>query len=220
MDRYLDPKVTYYGPFTGFDSAHLTPNHVTFPSDLNAYQGASISPKPNGRCNHPSHGASSSPSPLENIPKDTSLGELPQDHVSPAGQLHRGVQEHDTRWASLLSLLSLSPYWLLESDESNRPYKCGWIHCTNTKGFKRSACLLRHIKSIHVSAGEFQCPHCRRKFNRKDKVKAHIQTVHASKRHSGVSTCGCSQHWRDQGLGVPLLILYDTVSFTIISRFS
>jgi hypothetical protein len=42
------------------------------------------------------------------------------------------------------------------------------------------AALLRHIKTKHISPGFFECPEgeCRKSFNRKDNLVAHIRNIH------------------------------------------
>ncbi|PLB47414.1 hypothetical protein P170DRAFT_240654 [Aspergillus steynii IBT 23096] len=58
--------------------------------------------------------------------------------------------------------------------------QCEWKGCTYEKGFKRDADLWRHIKSLHL-APSYRCgfPGCSRLFNRKDKIKEHVDKAHS-----------------------------------------
>ncbi|KAJ5201135.1 hypothetical protein N7449_005938 [Penicillium cf. viridicatum] len=60
------------------------------------------------------------------------------------------------------------------------PLKCKWKHCEYSGGFSQMGALLRHIKTKHISPGLYECPEgeCRRSFNRKDNLIAHIRNVH------------------------------------------
>ncbi|KAJ5699410.1 hypothetical protein N7536_002423 [Penicillium majusculum] len=60
------------------------------------------------------------------------------------------------------------------------PLKCKWKHCEYSGGFSQMGALLRHIKTKHISPGLYECPEgeCRKSFNRKDNLIAHIRNVH------------------------------------------
>ncbi|KAJ5822562.1 Zinc finger C2H2 [Penicillium robsamsonii] len=60
------------------------------------------------------------------------------------------------------------------------PLKCKWKHCEYSGGFSQMGALLRHIKTKHISPGLYECPEgeCRKSFNRKDNLTAHIRNVH------------------------------------------
>ncbi|KAJ5173653.1 Zinc finger C2H2 [Penicillium coprophilum] len=60
------------------------------------------------------------------------------------------------------------------------PLKCNWKHCEYSGGFSQMGALLRHIKTKHISPGLYECPEgdCRKSFNRKDNLTAHIRNVH------------------------------------------
>ncbi|KGO49076.1 Zinc finger, C2H2 [Penicillium expansum] len=60
------------------------------------------------------------------------------------------------------------------------PLKCKWKHCEYSGGFSQMGALLRHIKTKHISPGLYECPEgeCRKSFNRKDNLVAHIRNVH------------------------------------------
>ncbi|KAJ5437527.1 Zinc finger C2H2 [Penicillium cf. griseofulvum] len=62
------------------------------------------------------------------------------------------------------------------------PLKCKWKHCEYSGGFSQMGALLRHIKTKHISPGLYECPEgeCRKSFNRKDNLTAHIRNVHTS----------------------------------------
>ncbi|OJJ84760.1 uncharacterized protein ASPGLDRAFT_81989 [Aspergillus glaucus CBS 516.65] len=64
--------------------------------------------------------------------------------------------------------------------ESSPTLQCKWQGCTYSKPFSRTGDLVRHIKSAHLTRGQYHCPFkagCK-PFNRKDNLAAHIQTRH------------------------------------------
>ncbi|CAG8896907.1 unnamed protein product [Penicillium egyptiacum] len=60
------------------------------------------------------------------------------------------------------------------------PLKCKWKHCEYSGGFSQMGALLRHIKTKHISPGLYEChqKECKKSFNRKDNLIAHIRNVH------------------------------------------
>ncbi|KAJ5527353.1 hypothetical protein N7513_011512 [Penicillium frequentans] len=59
--------------------------------------------------------------------------------------------------------------------------QCGWKGCTYTGAFTTETSLWRHIKTKHVSPGQFKCPFpkCGKCFSRKDNYAAHVRLVHS-----------------------------------------
>ncbi|KAJ5780215.1 Zinc finger C2H2 [Penicillium paradoxum] len=69
---------------------------------------------------------------------------------------------------------------MIAKSRHGSPLKCQWKHCEYTGGFSQMAALLRHIKTKHISPGLFECHEgeCRKSFNRKDNLVAHIRSIH------------------------------------------
>ncbi|RAH53710.1 hypothetical protein BO85DRAFT_462742 [Aspergillus piperis CBS 112811] len=61
--------------------------------------------------------------------------------------------------------------------------RCHWPGCTREDPFGRKQELQRHHMSIHIYPGKYQCPHCLRRFNRKDNMSNH-NTVAFSPGHT------------------------------------
>ncbi|GAA89132.1 hypothetical protein AKAW_07246 [Aspergillus luchuensis IFO 4308] len=59
--------------------------------------------------------------------------------------------------------------------------RCHWPGCTREDPFGRKQELQRHQKSIHIYPGKYQCPHCQRRFNRKDNMSKHVGACDSKK---------------------------------------
>lgn len=71
-------------------------------------------------------------------------------------------------------------YMVANISHSSPTLQCEWQGCTYSKPFSRTGDLVRHIKSAHLTRGQYHCPFkagCK-PFNRKDNLAAHIQTRH------------------------------------------
>ncbi|KAJ5157854.1 uncharacterized protein N7482_008954 [Penicillium canariense] len=55
---------------------------------------------------------------------------------------------------------------------------CGWIGCRDRRGFTREDCLMRHIRSTHISPDLFKCTQCTKAFGRLDKLRDHLCLRH------------------------------------------
>ncbi|KAH8700485.1 hypothetical protein BGW36DRAFT_374239 [Talaromyces proteolyticus] len=70
----------------------------------------------------------------------------------------------------------------LPSGEANQTaaMECKWEGCKYNGHFARTVDLERHVKSVHISPGSYQCPAegCCKFFNRKDNCNAHFNRRH------------------------------------------
>ncbi|KAJ5355442.1 uncharacterized protein N7496_012654 [Penicillium cataractarum] len=108
MNVDLNPNVTSSNSLMGITPPPLLFHPIAFPSNVNGYQGSSVTAEHIRSSAHPSQGNPSQASAFENTLENGFPSGLPRGHVCPANQAHRESQEVQL------------------SNETDPLYKCGW----------------------------------------------------------------------------------------------
>ncbi|KAJ5949933.1 hypothetical protein N7454_001517 [Penicillium verhagenii] len=81
------------------------------------------------------------------------------------------------RTSSASSTGSLVPFER-ERSHQHRSFKCKWEGCRYTGAFGRKFELKRHVETQHINPNSYECPGCRKGYNRKDNLEEHLRRAH------------------------------------------